>query len=82
MATTFIAVGMARVEKHLKLRWSNDPNFCKTAYKSRGETDIIMIELSEPLTKLGCVRYLKQKVSEFHGPEHMQVIDHYLEKHL
>jgi len=82
MTDTFIATGMGRVNGKLKLRWSNDPGFCLTQYKSRGEKDVIMIELSQPLTKVGCVRYMKQMVSEFHDQEHLQVIDQYLEKHL
>jgi hypothetical protein len=78
----FVAVGMARVGGKLKLRWSNDPAICRTAYKSRGETDIIMVKLSEGLSKSDCVKYLKHRAPEFHGEEHMNVINEYLEKHL
>lgn len=80
--STFQAVGMARVGGKLKLRWSNDPAICRTAYKSRGEKDIIMVKLSEPLSKKDCVQFIKYRAHEFHGEEHMSVINQYLEKHL
>lgn len=79
---TFQAVGMTRVGSKLKLRWSNDPKICKMIYRSKGEEDIIMIELSEPLSKQDCVKYMKHRAPEFHGEEHMKVIDEYLEKHI
>jgi len=78
---TFQAVGMSRVEGKLKLRWSNDPKICRMIYRSKGEKDILMIELSEPLTKKDCVQYLKHRAHEFHGDEHINVINEYLEKH-
>lgn len=77
----FIAVGMARDSSgKLKLRWSNDPGKCHMIYKARGETDIIMAELSEGLSKKDGVLFLKHRAHQFNNPEAMKVIDDYLEK--
>lgn len=81
--TTFKAVGIVKnKDGHYRLRWTNDPGFCLITYKSKGDTEVLMIELSEPLTKVGCIRYLKQKAVEFHNPVHLKVIDEFLEKNL
>lgn len=73
----FIYVGMAKVGNKFKLRFSNNDLF-EMIYKSRGETNVAMIKLSQPLGKKDSVQYMKYMVPLFHSPERMDVLNRYL----
>ena len=70
----FKYVGMARVGTQLKIRVSNNDLFV-TQYKSRGETEIAMIELSRPLSRPDAILFMKERVPMFHTPERMALLE-------
>jgi len=77
---TYTVIGMSTDNGKRSIRWANDP-YRPKQYECNGHTDVLMVALSEPLTKTNGVRYLKEHVVEFHNERDMEIINTYLGKH-
>lgn len=75
----FTVCGTAVTPKgETKVRFATDPMRVKVLAKC-GDTNIILIELDEPMTKLDAVKFIKD-LEEFAGVDEQAAIDDYIER--
>lgn len=75
-------VGIARDKTNtIKVRWSNHTS-PYSALKNNGDTDILLVTLSEPLNKLHGAMFLKHRVTELHNEENLEAINKYIQAHI
>lgn len=74
----FTITGTSRASGIIKCRFTNDPLRVKMLEKD-GQTDVLLIELPEPMDKLGAVKFMKD-LEEFSSDEQQAAIDDFLER--
>lgn len=74
----FTVVGTSTLNGETKVRFANDSMRVKVLSK-HGHTDITLIELDEPMTKLDAVKLIKT-ADEFAGVAEQMAIDDYLDR--
>ncbi len=74
----FKICGVSTHEGEAKVRFANDIMRVKVLAK-HGHSDINLVELDEPLTKMECAVFLKS-LPEFQSPSDQATIDDYIER--
>ena len=74
---TFTVAGTSRNDQGVKVRTSNTIMYVKALQKVE-HTDIVLIELPEPMTKVEAVAFLKD-LPEFASAEQQEAIDYFLD---
>lgn len=83
----FTMVGFSKANGQMKLRWSNDRVKGQSVLLCKGESDVMLFMLDQnnhplSLSKLECVRALRHWAESLPDltPEHIQLLDTYIEK--
>lgn len=71
----YTVAGTSVHDGETKVRWANDFVARSKVLQKRGDTDIVLINLPEPMTKLQALEYL-QSHGSFTGPDQIYAITH------
>jgi hypothetical protein len=74
----FTVAGTSKLDGEMKVRFANDVMRVKVLDK-HGHTDITLVELPEPMTKLAAVKFIKS-IDEFQGVAEQAAIADYLDR--